>query len=368
MVMHTLTVTYPMGKYPIYIGKALFNNSDLLRQHIRGQQIMLITNETIAPLYLSLINNLLTDYQFDSLIIPDGERYKSLTQFSGILDELIKKRHHRDTTLIALGGGVVGDMTGFAAACFHRGVDFIQIPTTLLAQVDASIGGKTAINHAQGKNLIGAFHQPAAVFIDIDMLASLPDRHYHAGLAEIIKAALIRDADFFNYLERNIDGLMQRQSDILLSTIAKACTIKRDIVAIDEKERNIRALLNLGHTFGHAIEQNMNYRDCLHGEAVAIGMVLAATLSASLNWLTTQDVDRIIHLLQLANLPTKLPSNIQLEPLITAMYSDKKILDNRIHLILLQAIGKGIISKDIGENKIRELIEHELAASEQNQE
>lgn len=361
--MQILSVTFPQGEYPIYIGNGLFNDASLLRQHIRGPQVMLITNETVAPIYLSVISNLLTGYQFDYLIIPDGERYKTMTQFNQILDALITLHHHRDTTLIALGGGVVGDLTGFVAACFHRGVNFIQIPTTLLAQVDASIGGKTAINHEKGKNLIGAFHQPKAVFIDIEMLLSLPARHYHAGLAEVIKSALIRDADFFNYLEKNIAALLARQPDILITTLVKACTIKRDIVALDEREQNIRALLNLGHTFGHAIEQNMNYIDCLHGEAVAIGMMLAAKLSFKLNkGLTEIEVERISRLLQKTKLPTQLPANLNLEALMNAMYSDKKVLNNRLQLILLKSIGEAVIHKNIDDAVIRSFIQQELNA------
>ena len=360
--MPTIKVNYPGGEYSIYIDHDVFVNQPLSK-HVSGKQVMVVTNETIAPLYLQKILGFLTNFQVDFFILPDGENHKTLTQMSALLDHIISKGHHRDTTLIALGGGVVGDLVGFTAACFQRGVDFIQIPTTLLAQVDASIGGKTAVNHPQGKNLIGAFHQPQAVYINLNWLSTLPDREYNSGVAEIIKAALIQDADFFNYLEINIGALLQKDPVILLQTVEKACKIKRDIVAIDEKERSIRALLNLGHTFGHAIEQNLDYKGWLHGEAVAVGICLAAQLSYELQYLCLTDIQRIRNLLSKANLPTHLPLGLTVDNLISAMHTDKKIKNNRLTFILLNEIGKGIILDNIEETRIRKLLQNEIIKS-----
>lgn len=351
----TINATYPGGQYPIYIGTHLLENPALLQRHVHAKQVMVVTNETLAPLYLSRLEQAFQDYQYDQLIIPDGEQYKTLTQMSAILDALIAKKHHRDTTLIALGGGVVGDMTGFAAACYQRGVAFIQIPTTLLSQVDASIGGKTAVNHPAGKNLIGAFHQPSAVIIDIHTLNSLPAREFQAGIAEIIKAALIQDTHFFHWLEKNIELLLARDEKILCHAIARACEIKRDIVAQDEKEQNQRALLNLGHTFAHAIEQNLGYGRWLHGEAVGVGLILAANLSVATDRLSTSDAERIYKLIQKSNLPTELPNELKYDKLLSAMQGDKKVLANKLRFVLLSAIGRAEITQDITAAQIKTL-------------
>lgn len=356
-----ITVHYSGGEYPIYIGQGLLNQHNLLQRHVSSKQVLLVSNETIAPLYLQTIVEAFpsTQFQRDKILLPDGEQYKSLSYFNKIIDVLAENKHHRDTTLVALGGGVVGDITGFAAACYHRGVNFIQVPTTLLAQVDASIGGKTAVNHLQGKNLIGAFHQPQTVIVDIETLNTLPDREYRAGIAEIIKAALIKNVNFFAWLEKNIDLLLQRDTKTLIHAIKQACQIKSDVVAADEKEKTSeRALLNLGHTFGHAIEQNLKYQTYLHGEAVAIGIILATVLSERLGWITQTDYQRVYQLIQRTGLPTSLPIQVNYDKLMQAMLSDKKVLNNQIRLVLLKSLGEAVITSDVSTEQIRSLLQH----------
>ncbi len=345
--MQSIPVNFKEIAYPIYIGSQLLTKN-LLRQHIHGNQVMIISNETVASLYLSSVKQSLQDLACDEILLPDGEQYKNLAQLQRIWDALASHQHHRDTTLIALGGGVIGDITGFAAACYQRGVNFIQIPTTLLAQVDASIGGKTAINHSKGKNLIGAFHQPSAVIIDIDTLKTLPQREYCAGIAEIIKAALICDPVFFTWLETNMPALLQQNKDITTTAIKRACEIKRDIVIADEKEiSGERALLNLGHTFAHAIETTLSYGEWLHGEAVAAGIMLAAKLSYHQGWLSQQDLTRVQNLLERVPLPTALPKNISLDNFLSSMQMDKKVLAGKLRLILLPAIGKAALTDQL---------------------
>ena len=345
------------GRYPIYIGENLLQQTELLQQHIVGHQVLLVSNACVAPLYLAPIQQACAQYQCDEVILPDGEAFKNITYFQAILDTLINQHHHRDTTLIAVGGGVVGDMTGFAAACFQRGVNFIQIPTSLLAQVDSSIGGKTAINHPGGKNLIGAFHQPQAVIIDLNTLTSLPQREFNAGLAEIIKAALIQDANFFSWLEQNLVGILGKDREKLAYMIAQSCRIKRDIVAQDEKEHGVRALLNFGHTFGHAIENSLGYGVWLHGEAVAIGMRMAANLSKRMGLIDETAVTRINIVLDQADLPQVLPSQLNCDRLHAAMQGDKKILANRLRFILLEKIGSGIISDQVDTDTLFRLLQ-----------
>ena len=336
------------SNYPIYIGVDLLNDKTLLCQYIRGRQIMIVTNDTIAPFYLEPLKTVFHNFQCDQFLLPDGEQFKDVKNWQEILNKLIVGNHHRDTTLVALGGGVVGDLTGFAAACYQRGVDFIQLPTTLLAQVDASIGGKTAVNHPVGKNLIGAFHQPKAVVIDLNTLHSLPIREFNAGISEIIKAALICDDKLFIDLEKNITYLLKRDLDYLQTAIKRACEIKRDIVSTDEKENNgQRALLNLGHTFGHAIEQLLGYGDWLHGEAVAAGLVLASELSSYLGLISSDEVNRVRELLQQIPLPTQLPKEITPDSLLAAMHRDKKVMNERLHLVLLERIGRAIVSDQV---------------------
>lgn len=342
------------SSYPIYIGADLLNDKKLLYQYIEGSQIMIVTNDTIAPFYLAPLKTIFHDIQCDQFLLPDGEQFKDIKQWQEILNKLIAVNHHRNTTLIALGGGVVGDLTGFAAACYQRGVDFIQLPTTLLAQVDASIGGKTAVNHPSGKNLIGAFHQPKAVIIDLNTLHTLPLREFNAGIAEIIKAALIYDEEFYIDLETNITSLLRRDLDYLQTAIKRACEIKRDIVSEDEKEKTSqRALLNLGHTFGHAIEQLLGYGYWLHGEAVAVGLILAAELSSYLGLIRSDEVNRARELLQQIPLPTQLPKEISQDSLLDAMHRDKKAMNDRLRLVLLERIGSAFISGQINDDTLK---------------
>ncbi len=318
---------------------------------------MIISNETIAPLYLDKVRSLFTDRQCDQLILPDGERYKAQDSLARIYDELIQKQHHRDTTLIALGGGVIGDMTGFAASTYHRGTHFIQIPTTLLAQVDASIGGKTAINHPAGKNLIGSFYQPDAVIIDLDTLKTLPPREFRAGLAEVIKYALLEGGDFFERVYQALmQGLANNDSPDLAGIISECCRIKAAIVTEDERETGKRALLNLGHTFAHALETHSRYQRWLHGEAVAIGLYCAAQLSSRLGFLGEEQVILIDEMLTLAKLPSRIPGDIPLEELRAIMSQDKKIKNNKLRFILLKGIGDCYIEDEVTESALREVL------------
>jgi 3-dehydroquinate synthase len=332
--------------YPIYIGPHLLHQPELYRPYIRGRQVMLVSNETVAPLYLDTVKQALAGYQTDQVILPDGEKHKNLEVLNRIFDALLQNRFNRNCCLVALGGGVIGDMTGFAAASYQRGVDFIQIPTTLLAQVDSSVGGKTGVNHPLGKNMIGAFHQPRCVLADTDTLNTLDDRQLSAGLAEVIKYGLIMDAAFFAWLENNVDRLLARDTEALTYAIEHSCRCKAEIVAADERESGRRALLNLGHTFGHAIETGMGYGNWLHGEAVAAGMVMAADLSARHGWLSQVDVERIRRLLSRARLPVAAPPEIGRQQFADLMAVDKKAVDGGLRLILLNAIGDAKISGD----------------------
>jgi 3-dehydroquinate synthase len=329
--------------YPIYIGSQLLSQTDLYAGHIKSKQVLIVTNETVAPLYLEIVLKNLKAYQVEAVILPDGEQYKTLDVLSRIFDKLLIAKFSRNATLIALGGGVIGDMGGFAAACYQRGIPFLQIPTTLLAQVDSSVGGKTGVNHPLGKNMIGAFYQPQCVLADTDVLDTLDDRQLAAGLAEVIKYGLIRDAGFFVWLESHIDALRARDKNALAYAIEHSCRNKAEIVAEDETESGVRATLNLGHTFGHAIETGTGYGAYLHGEAVAIGICQAADLSVRKGWLTQQDMERIIALIQRAGLPVKPPSALDAEQFLELMAVDKKNLDGRIRLILLEKIGKATL-------------------------
>ncbi len=355
MILHQLWVNLKNNSYPIYIGEDLLHDKAIFAEHLQNKRLMVVTNNTVADLYLSKLKQSLADFQVDSIILPDGEQYKTLATWESILDELIKCKHHRDSTLLTLGGGVIGDMGGFAAATYMRGIDFIQIPTTLLSQVDASIGGKTAVNHPGGKNFIGAFAQPKAVIIDINTLDTLPEREFNAGLAEIVKAALIKDLEFFNWLEKNVAAIMLRNKKILSEAILRACKIKCDIVAVDEKENNIRALLNLGHTFAHAIERALGYGTWLHGEAVAAGLVLAAKLSHVKGLTTAAECEQIENLLLKMNLPTKMPKDITFVQLMEGMRMDKKVKQDQLRFILLNSIGQAIISDNISEQDLHKL-------------
>jgi 3-dehydroquinate synthase len=344
--LHTLTVDLGERSYPIYIGQQLLENPALITDHIHGSSAVIVSNETVSPLYLHKVEKALGDLRHDSVILPDGEQFKTLHSVETIIDTLINQRHDRKTTLIALGGGVVGDITGFAAAIYQRGVNFIQIPTTLLSQVDSSVGGKTGVNHPAGKNMIGAFYQPRCVIADTATLDTLADRELSAGMAEVIKYGLIHDAQFFAWLEEHIDDLMRRDHRLLSEAIRISCQTKADIVAIDEKESGVRAILNLGHTFGHAIESAMGYGNWLHGEAVAAGMVMAADLSMRHQWISPSIKQRAVDLLVKARLPAAPPKTMTVQQYMDIMAIDKKVDRGVIKFVLLQALGKAVVTAD----------------------
>lgn len=357
--MQKLHVALGERSYPIFIGTGLLDQSELFTPYVRGSQICIISNQTVAPLYIDRLKKSLNTFQIDVVILPDGESHKNLETLNEIFTGLLSARHNRTTTLIALGGGVIGDMTGFAAACYQRGVDFIQIPTTLLSMVDSSVGGKTGVNHAMGKNMIGAFYQPRAVIADIALLKTLPSRELSAGLAEVIKYGLICDYDLFLWLENNIELLMAGDESALAYAVQRSCENKADVVAQDEHEGGIRAILNFGHTFGHAIETAQGYGNWLHGEAVAAGMVMAADLSLRRGDIQEQEFQRIVSLLSKAKLPVKPPVSMKPETFIQLMAVDKKVLDGRLRLVLLEGMGKAIVTSDID----KELLMQTFAAS-----
>ena len=356
----TLRLDVALGErsYPIYIGPGLLQQPELWLQHIHSTQVMVVTNDTIAPLYLQPLLDQLDGKQVATVILPDGEQFKNLDTLNQIFTGLLEERHNRTTTLIALGGGVVGDMTGFAAACYQRGVEFIQVPTTLLSQVDSSVGGKTGVNHPLGKNMIGAFHQPRCVIIDTDTLNTLPDNELAAGLAEVIKYGLILDADFLTWLEANLAALQQRDPKTLSEAIFRCCQIKADVVAEDEKEAGKRALLNLGHTFGHAIEAQAGYGNWLHGEAVAAGTVMAADLSQRLGWLKAEDVERVTALFKRARLPLAPPAKMQPNEFLSLMAVDKKVLDGQLRLVLLRELGDAVVTADFSAESLQQTLTH----------
>ena len=354
--MNTLTVELGERSYPIFIGQGLLDKPELLAQHVQGRQVMVVSNDTIAPLYLDRVREIFSDFELATVILPDGEQHKNLDTLNLIFTALLENKFNRGCTLVALGGGVVGDITGFAAASYQRGVAFLQIPTTLLAQVDSSVGGKTGVNHPQGKNMIGAFHQPACVLIDTDTLDTLDDRQLAAGLAEVIKYGLIRDAAFFDWLEQNIELLKARDKQALAYAIERSCALKAEIVAADERESGQRALLNLGHTFGHAIETGTGYGNWLHGEAVATGMLMAADLSARHGWLSLDAVRRTEKLLQQSNLPTNAPDEMDTARFLELMAVDKKVVDGGLRLVLLKAIGDAVLTSDFDAGKLRETL------------
>lgn len=345
--MNVLNVDLGSRSYPIMIGCSLSRSVNMLSPYIKGDQVLVVSNETVAPLYLEKLLQIVDARVLDSLVLPDGEQYKTLETLNTIFDALLEHRHDRTTTLIALGGGVVGDITGFAAACYQRGVNFIQVPTTLLAQVDSSVGGKTAVNHPLGKNMIGAFHQPQCVLIDIETLQTLPEREYCAGLAEVIKYGLITDADFFIWLEKHMPQLLAREDDAVLYAVEHSCHLKARIVSEDERESGIRAILNLGHTFGHAIETHQGYGKWLHGEAVAAGMYMAADLSARLGWISPAELSRVADLITRAGLPIA-PPKIDPEAFLALMAVDKKAQAGQVRLVLLKQLGKAVIAPDYG--------------------
>ena len=362
----TLQVELGDRTYPIHVGNLGIQDpiklAQLLQPLIPGQQVAVITNETIAPLYLQGVIDALGQRQVDVYQLPDGEAYKTLERFEAVTTFLLNARHNRSTCLIALGGGVVGDLCGFVAATFQRGVDFVQIPTTLLAQVDSSVGGKTAVNHPAGKNMIGAFYQPKAVLADTSVLTTLPDREYAAGLAEVIKYGVIDDVAFFDWLEANVPALLSRSSDALQQVILRSCASKAKVVSEDERESGRRAILNFGHTFGHAIEKLAGYGQWLHGEAVAIGMVMAAELSVVHTGFPSADALRLRQLLERLGLPVSLGQHdLDQEAMIEAMGMDKKVSDGRLKFVLARSLGDVIVSDDVGLDVLRELLSEQMA-------
>lgn len=356
--METLCVALGDRSYPIHIGSGLLTRVELILPHIRQKKVVVVTNTTVAPLYLETIESALESAGVSVLpvILPDGEQFKTWETLNLVFDALLGARCERGTTLVALGGGVIGDMGGFAAACYQRGMPFIQVPTTLLSQVDSSVGGKTAINHPLGKNMIGAFYQPKLVLADISTLNTLPERELKAGLAEVIKYGLIRDLDFYAWLEENLEKLLARDPAALTYAIHRSCANKAEVVAADEKETGERALLNLGHTFGHAIETGMGYGEWLHGEAIAAGTLIATELSHQLGWLDEKTVERIEHIFVRAGLPVFSPK-LGAARYLELMSHDKKVQDGKLRLVLLQEIGKAVVSDRASDTQISAAIE-----------
>jgi len=354
--MKTLTVDLGDRSYPIYIGTGILGDAAFLAPHIHGQQVLVVTNDTVAPLYLQKAQAALQGFDHDSLILPDGEQYKTLETAQLIFDKLLQRRFNRTCTLIALGGGVIGDITGFAAASYQRGVNFIQIPTTLLAQVDSSVGGKTGVNHPLGKNMIGAFHQPQCVIADTDVLNTLDNRQLSAGIAEVIKYGLIQDYEFFQWLEDNMSLLLQRDTDALSFAIERSCQNKADVVAADEFESGRRALLNLGHTFGHAIETGSGYGIWLHGEAVGAGMFMAADLSCRLGWINIDELDRIKNLLIKARLPVDAPAEISTDEFLQHMAVDKKVLAGKLRLVLMKSLCQSVVTEEFDAKLLTDML------------
>jgi 3-dehydroquinate synthase len=344
--------------YPVYIGQDLLSCVELMQRHIVAGQVFIVTNETIAPLYLEKVAAVFADKQCDVLILPDGEHHKNHASLIKVYDALMDAKHHRDTTLLALGGGVIGDLTGFAAATYQRGVAFLQVPTTLLAQVDASIGGKTAINHRHGKNMMGSFHQPQAIITDINTLTSLPLRELRAGFAEMIKYALLAGGHFLQSLQSFFlrAHSPQAEPEVFAELIAECCKIKAHYVETDEREQGVRALLNLGHSFAHALETMTKYQRWLHGEAVAIGLYCAALLSQELAYLNEGLLEMLEQLLQAAQLPCRIPNDIDLSELEEAMLNDKKIKDQRLRLILMRKAGDCFIDEQVSRQDLRRVL------------
>jgi len=356
--MREINVSLGSRSYSIHIGHNLLQTRDLVTTLVATGQVMVVTDTNVEKLYLPALLKSLQGKQVVVHVIPAGEGYKNLETMNGIITALLQNRFSRTSCLIALGGGVVGDLTGFTAACFQRGIKFLQVPTTLLAQVDSSVGGKTAVNHPLGKNMIGAFHQPTGVIIDVSLLQSLPDREFSAGLAEVIKYGLIRDRVFYEWLESNVDKLVNKDTAALEHAVERSCFNKAAVVSEDETETGVRATLNLGHTFGHAVETGLNYKLWLHGEAVGLGMLMAAHMSMLSGWLTVQAYERIRSLLVRAGLPVRLPPELQNTDIRELMSVDKKVSHGRLKLILLEDIGTAIITDKFQEDMLRETIDH----------
>tara|TARA_X000000950_G_scaffold136003_1_gene169135 strand:+ start:717 stop:1817 length:1101 start_codon:yes stop_codon:yes gene_type:complete len=344
-VTPALNVEVPNGAYPIFIGSGILNQVDLSK-FISGSKVLIVTDDVVGPIYLDKVQKILSRYAtVDFMLIGNGEKSKNMDNLSLIHSKLIENHHDRSTTLVALGGGVIGDVAGFAAASYQRGINFIQLPTTLLAQVDSSVGGKTGINHALGKNMIGAFHQPRVVVIDLEFLETLPHRQFSAGVAEIIKYGLIENHEFYDWIIKNRSAIKQRQTAAVVEIIEMSCKIKAKIVAQDEKESNVRAILNFGHTFGHAIEAFQNYRGLLHGEAISIGMVLGMNASKMVGDITDEEISGLKDLFLYFDLPVTVPEDMLLEDFLSYAKRDKKVIDGNIRLILLKSIGEAFIEE-----------------------
>jgi len=355
--METIEIDLGPRSYPITIGANLLEQPGLLNQYVTGKA-MVVTNETIAPLYLDKVLQALGNTPKASVVLPDGEQFKNTDTVNQVFDALLQENFDRSSTVIALGGGVVGDMSGFAAACYQRGINFIQIPTTLLAQVDSSVGGKTGVNHPLGKNMIGAFHQPIAVLADTNTLQTLPEREFKAGLAEVIKYGFIVDSDFFQWLDTNMALLLDKDIDAVTHAIKRSCEIKADIVAADEREHGKRALLNFGHTFGHAIEAGLGYGKWLHGEAISAGMVMALNMSARCGLINAEVEQQGVRVLASAGLPVQPPVEIDKETFLRFMLRDKKVTNGELRLILLNSIGDAFVSNDFAEQKLHDTLQH----------
>ncbi|WP_236212199.1 3-dehydroquinate synthase [Metapseudomonas otitidis] len=360
--MRTLQVDLGERSYPIHIGADLLSKAELFVPHIAGKQVAIVTNETVAPLYLERLTQTLAGYKVQPIVLPDGESFKNWETLQLIFDGLLTARHDRRTTIIALGGGVIGDMAGFAAACYQRGVDFIQVPTTLLSQVDSSVGGKTGINHPLGKNMVGAFYQPKAVLIDTATLRTLPPRELSAGLAEVIKYGLICDAPFLDWLETHMEALLALEPTALTEAIERSCAAKARVVGADERESGIRATLNLGHTFGHAIETHMGYGVWLHGEAVAAGTVMALEMSRRLGWIDAAERDRSMRLLRAAGLPVVPPQEMTPVHFLEHMAVDKKVIDGQLRLVLLSRLGEAVVTAGYPGNILDETLSADYRA------
>jgi 3-dehydroquinate synthase len=354
--VNTLKVELGDRSYPVLIGEGLLQQPDLIRQHIPAHDVLVVSNTTVAPLYMQALTSALSPNRVVEAILPDGEAHKTLTTVARILDVLVANRFGRDCTVVALGGGVVGDMAGFAASCYQRGVAYVQVPTTLLAQVDSSVGGKTGVNHPGGKNLIGAFHQPGAVVADTSTLATLPPRELRAGLAEVIKYGLICDAVFFEWLEAHVEELLAAKPAALEHVIQRSCEIKARIVGRDEREQGDRALLNLGHTFGHAVESATHYTKWLHGEAVGAGLLMAAAMSQECGLITATDVERLRRLLERTGLPVKI-ADVSPQTALEHMRIDKKAQGGRMRLVLLRSIGDSFVTADYSEPALQRTLE-----------
>jgi 3-dehydroquinate synthase len=350
--VNTLKVELGERSYPILIGEGLLRQPELVRQHVPARDVLIVSNTTVAPLYMAFLAGALSGNRVVEAILPDGESHKTLATVARILDVLVANRFGRDCTVVALGGGVVGDMAGFAASCYQRGVAYVQVPTTLLAQVDSSVGGKTGVNHPGGKNLIGAFHQPVAVIADASTLSTLPVRELRAGLAEVIKYGLLGDAPFYDWLEAHMDELLAADPEALSYVIQRSCEIKAQIVGRDEREQGDRALLNLGHTFGHAVEAATHYTQWLHGEAIGAGLLMAATMSHECGMVEAVQVDRLRRLLQRVGLPVKI-EGVTPEVALEHMRIDKKVQGGRIRLVLLRSIGDSFVTADYPEEALQ---------------